>query len=199
MNRILVAALGVLALLYFVNQERRMHNMEDSIQEMSGTIKEIKKAVVPGTTVEYTEEDEECLTKNIFFEAGVEKKKGKIAVGQVTINRVKAGRWGSTICEVVYAPSQFSWTLFKDKLNEVPSGPNWVESQEAAKLVLKGEKLKHLEDAHFYHTDYIATPKWADNKYKISQVGKHIFYTKDKIKKVKAKMDKTPTKKGTSV
>ena len=45
--------------------------------------------------------DEECLARNIFYEAGSESEEGKVAVAVVTINRVKDGRFGNSICGVV--------------------------------------------------------------------------------------------------
>ena len=46
--------------------------------------------------------DEDCLAKNIFYEAGSESEEGKAAVAIVTINRVKDERFGgSSICEIV--------------------------------------------------------------------------------------------------
>jgi spore germination cell wall hydrolase CwlJ-like protein len=71
-----------------------------------------------------------CLADNIYFEARGESKAGKIAVGEVTINRVKAGTFGDSICGVVHQHEhewhrqptgcQFSWycdTLHK-KIHE---------------------------------------------------------------------------------
>ena len=43
----------------------------------------------------------QCLAKNIFYESANEPKEGKLAVGIVTINRTKDGRWPSSICGVV--------------------------------------------------------------------------------------------------
>ena len=51
----------------------------------------------------YNRKDVACLAKNIYFEAGTESMLGKMAVAQVTINRVKNGYWGDTICDVVNA------------------------------------------------------------------------------------------------
>ena len=45
--------------------------------------------------------DEDCLARNIFYEAGSESEEGKAAVAIVTINRVKDGRFGNSICGVV--------------------------------------------------------------------------------------------------
>lgn len=136
----------------------------------------------------FNKEQEECLARNIFFEAGVEDIKGKIAVGQVTLNRVKDGRWGDSVCEVVYSKAQFSWTLFSKKRNETPEGPLWEESVRVAHDVMRGTHHVDLKDALFYHTDYIKTPKWASANHMITQIGQHIFYTQaltaDDLKKI---------------
>mgnify|MGYP001457922455 FL=1 len=43
-----------------------------------------------------------CMAKNIFFEAAVESTAGKLAVAQVTLNRVESKHYPNTVCEVVY-------------------------------------------------------------------------------------------------
>ena len=43
-----------------------------------------------------------CMAKNIFFEAAVESTAGKLAVAQVTLNRVRSKNYPNTICDVVY-------------------------------------------------------------------------------------------------
>lgn len=61
----------------------------------------IRNITQPWVTFTFTEKDEQCLARNIYFEAGGESTEGKAAVGIVTVNRVKDGRFGRTICEVV--------------------------------------------------------------------------------------------------
>ena len=59
----------------------------------------------------------DCLTRNIYWEAATEPFEGKVAVAQVTINRVASGRFAPDICGVVYQKNviydrvicQFSW------------------------------------------------------------------------------------------
>lgn len=133
--------------------------------------------------IAFQAKEEYCMAKNIYHEAGVESEKGMIAVGQVTLNRVSTGRWGDSICEVVYAYKQFSWTLEPAKLEEKPSGPLWEASLAAASKVFAGKRVKAVGSSLFYHTDYIKTPKWADRKAFIAQVGQHLFYTKAKLAK----------------
>lgn len=135
----------------------------------------------------------DCLERNVFFESGVEDDEGMIAVAQVTLNRLKSGRWGDTICKVVWAKAQFSWTLFKKKRQEKPEGQNWIRAKEATRKVLEGLRIKVLSKSLFYHTDYIEKPFWVDDSKKITQIGQHIFYTTEKI--VPAKKDRKKKKK----
>ena len=44
----------------------------------------------------------DCLTRNIYWEAASEPFEGKVAVAQVTLNRVESGRFAPTVCGVVY-------------------------------------------------------------------------------------------------
>jgi spore germination cell wall hydrolase CwlJ-like protein len=58
--------------------------------------------IVKQKEVEIRQREVKCLANNIYFEARGESKAGKIAVGQVTINRVKAGTFEDSICGVVH-------------------------------------------------------------------------------------------------
>lgn len=151
---------------------------------ISQDIGEIKQAFVTRTNeqITFSEKDEDCLAKNVYYEAGVESEEGKYAVAQVTLNRLKSGKWGTNICSVVYSRAQFSWTL-KKKL-EKPQGKAWADSQWVAHRVLRGDRVHPLKDALFYHADYVS-PNWKEPVAKIQQVGQHIFYTKAKTKIVK--------------
>lgn len=48
-----------------------------------------------------SQQDIECLARNIFYEAGAEPIEGKVAVGMVTINRTQDERYPQNICGVV--------------------------------------------------------------------------------------------------
>ena len=43
----------------------------------------------------------DCMAKNIYFEAAIESTAGKLAVAQVTMNRVRSSNYPDTICKVV--------------------------------------------------------------------------------------------------
>lgn len=121
--------------------------------------------------------DVQCLAKNIYHEAGVEKRAGKIAVAQVTINRLKGGKYGKSICKVVHAKAQFSWTLDKKLRNEKPKGELWKASLDIAKEFAKGIRAKNMANIDHYHTDYIKKPFWTKSKTAKLKVGQHIFYS----------------------
>ena len=118
----------------------------------------------------------ECLARNVFHEAGVESRAGKIAVAQVTLNRVKTQKWGKSVCEAVYSKAQFSWTLEKKKRASKPEGQLWKESVQAVHDFASGDRVTHVDNSLFYHTNYIKQPNWADSTKITARVGQHIFY-----------------------
>jgi len=159
----------VLAALVFQQME---------IQSVHEDVQDIKNFIIKGNDkMHYTRADVDCLAKNIYHEAGVESTKGKFAVAQVTLNRLREGRYGKSICKVVYAKAQFSWTLYAKKRNETPKGQLWADSHAVAVAVLeKGMRVPSLKNATHYHTDYIKPPVWSRSVAKIQQIGRHIFY-----------------------
>jgi spore germination cell wall hydrolase CwlJ-like protein len=124
----------------------------------------------------------ECLTKNIYWEAAGEPFEGKVAVAQVTLNRVDDGRFGKGVCGVVYQKNviyekvicQFSWVCEGTHKIKPIYAKMYKESEEVAKKVLlENFRLPGLADAMYYHATYVQ-PGW--RKQKITQIGQHIFY-----------------------
>jgi len=125
----------------------------------------------------------DCLTTNIYNEAASEPFEGKLAVAQVTLNRVDHPKFPKDVCKVVYEKNifmekvvcQFSWYCMKvPKINK--ESDEYQESLVAAKKVLlEGFRLDGLKSAIFYHADYITKPNW-NNVRKITKIGRHIFY-----------------------
>lgn len=142
-------------------------------------VAEVKKepfSFVKTEPIRLTAEERLLLARNIYFEAGVEGLKGKIAVAQVTYNRWKSGKWGKSLKSVVYAKGQFSWTLYKAKRNKIPKGEIWNECLQAASEFQNGLRIEGMEDTMHYHAEYVR-PTWANLEAKVVQIGSHIFYT----------------------
>ena len=161
-----------------VEIKQQIYKIRDTQDKTEQRVERIEKIVLVKTKqkVAMTAKDLDCLAKNIYYEAGVEDRVGKIAVAQVTVNRLQEGRWGKDLCKVVYSKSQFSWTLDKAKRNAQPKGELWTQSVAVAKEFQAGVRVKGLETAQYYHADYIRNPSWAKAKQVAKQVGQHIFY-----------------------
>jgi spore germination cell wall hydrolase CwlJ-like protein len=114
-----------------------------------------------------------CLAKNIYYEARGESIKGKIAVAQVTLNRVKSAGYRDTICKVVYQPFQFSWT--RDKTRKAPRGVAWAQSLDLAKGILTETiQLPHFPALYFHNKT--VKPHWTRKKRVLARIGGHVFY-----------------------
>lgn len=169
MNKVHAYVLGAVLLAVLSFQQYQITQTREDVAAIAEYL------VKTNERVNYTKKDMECLARNVFYEAGVEDRAGKYAVAQVTLNRLRKGHWGDSICKVVHSKSQFSWTL-KRKLPQ-PKGLLWAESQQVAMDVLKqGVRVQSLREATHYHTDYIKPPGWSRSVVKIQQVGQHIFY-----------------------
>ena len=124
----------------------------------------------------------ECLTRNIYWEAASEPFVGKVAVAQVTLNRMQSGKFANSVCGVVHQKNvfyekvvcQFSWYCENNHKVKPVHKPMWQESEEVAKKVLlEGFRLPSLHKALYYHADYV-NPGWKHPR--IEKIGRHIFY-----------------------
>jgi len=171
-TRTLTSLLGlafVVALVYGIIQFKYT-NVEEEVYSGNGmTVSQMKKEL-------------DCLAINIYREAGYEPIEGRIAVAQVTMNRVEHPNFPNTVCGVVYEKSlitsrvicQFSWYCDSTHRNRRVNEAAYQESYEVAKKVLlENFRLSSLEKALFYHADYV-NPNWKLER--INQIGQHIFY-----------------------
>ena len=144
------------------------------LQQYSGT---------SAVTTEVRERQLSCLATNIYREAGNEPFEGKVAVAQVTLNRTQNPNFPKDVCGVVYDKTvvmkkvvcQFSWHCDSAARTRPINKEAYAESYEVAKKVLlEGFRLSTLNNALYYHADYV-NPKWG--KQRIAKIGAHIFYS----------------------
>lgn len=124
----------------------------------------------------------DCLTENIYYEASGEPVAGKIAVAQLTLNRVESSkrskRFKDSICKVVYQGSEFSWVADKPRKLVNINKHVYNESREVAKKVLfEGERLSMINKPNvlYYHAEYVK-PSWASEFKLVGKIGKHLYY-----------------------
>lgn len=129
---------------------------------------------VPSTTASA---DWWCMLKNIYHEAGGEGVKGMQAVALVTLNRAK--QKGKTVCEVVFAPKQFSWANTEKGRNK-PLRGNLNNAYDVATQAMAGKLHDFTGGATHYHTTAVK-PVWRTALSKLVVINNHIFY-KEKTK-----------------
>jgi spore germination cell wall hydrolase CwlJ-like protein len=165
------AAAVTLALLFVTTVTSHQMNRLAQVQQSASLI-----------TADARLKELDCLARNIYFESASEPFEGKVAVAQVTLNRLESGKFANSVCGVVYQKNviyekiicQFSWYCDSPATLKVRSPEMYRESYEVAKKVLlEGFRLPGLNKALFYHADYIS-PGW--KRTKITQIGRHIFY-----------------------
>jgi len=169
--KILLVLLG-LALVGFIGYKAVKYKLDPNTQLVMNS----------AVTADVRNKQLECLTRNIYYEAGGEPFEGKVAVAQVTINRSESGHFPNDICRVIYQKNvvydkvvcQFSWYC------ESPSGVKprntavYKESEIVAKQVLlEGFRLPSLKNALYFHAKHL-NPKW--NREQVAVIGGHVFY-----------------------
>jgi spore germination cell wall hydrolase CwlJ-like protein len=139
---------------------------------------------------EMFKDEAQCLAENIYYEAAKESYEGKLAVAQVTLNRVNSGKFPSTVCGVVKQKDringvmvcQFSWFCNAAYTKLIRNPYQWEESVLVANRALTSavaHDTLYKSNALFYHANYV-NPNW--NLTKVAQIGNHIFYKeKNKI------------------
>ena len=140
------------------------------------------RLVAEPTPLAQVERELECMTRNIYYESATEPVEGKLAVAQITMNRVADPRWPNDVCAVVYQKTrfsdrtvcQFSWYCDGSMQRRRVVESLWLESRAAAKKVMfEGWRLPSLERSMFYHADYV-DPRWRLDR--VIKIGRHIFY-----------------------
>lgn len=116
---------------------------------------------------EYTEEEAYMLAQVIHAEARGESMKGKIAVGNVVMNRVLSrGFPGNTIKDVVTRPGQFAYN---------PNTKPGVASKIAARNVLDLQVWVIPQNVYFFKVSN-SKSNWSSHVYQFN-IGAHAFYT----------------------
>ena len=141
-----------------------------------------------------------CMAEAILFEAGNQPLAGKVAVGEVIMNRVRSKRYPNTVCGVVHQGPISSWWKKKhnkivpvrnrcqfsyycdgksDKLTRWEKTHTWTNVLKATIYVMTTDveisKFNLTNGATHYHATYV-DPHW--NKYlqQTVRIEDHIFY-----------------------
>lgn len=179
MGKILSFLAGTSILCFIIMQGGQKKFSEDAevydakkISELSNPyIEHIRKPKIH--IVEYDDADLECLALNLYHEARGESDIEILSVAQVTLNRVISEQFPDTICEVVYQPYQFSWTMKHNRVID-----DW-KTYRRMKKIAQGFLNNKFErtvvgDANHYHHKSIS-PKWSKYGKNKIQLVSHVY------------------------
>ncbi len=128
----------------------------------------------------HSQNDSDCLTQAVYYEARGEGLDGMRAVAQVILNRVRHPAYPKTICGVVYQGAylrtscQFSFTCNGAMARPVEAWA-WRRARQVADAALGGYVMTAVGTATHFHTTSVA-PGWGDNMVQVATIGSHIFY-----------------------
>lgn len=121
-----------------------------------------------------------CLAEALYFEARGESVKGQFAVAEVIQNRVRSGRFPSSLCAVINQGTgrkhgcQFSYTC--DGYKEVIAEPRaFARVSKVARASMDGKAPPLTEGATHYHTTAVR-PRWGRVYTRTAKIGVHLFY-----------------------
>lgn len=111
----------------------------------------------------------DMLARIIEAEAKGETYEGKLAVGQVVLNRVEHEQFPDTIHDVIYQPRQFEPVMNGAFYNEATE-----ESVQAAlEILMRDEPI--IEALYFYNPAIAASQEWFDTLEFVEEIGNHVF------------------------
>ena len=115
--------------------------------------------------------DLRCLALNVYYEARGTSYRNQLAVAFVVRNRQEISK--QTVCQVVYAPGQFTWTGYRMAPPREPE--SWHTAQTVALVVLRGGIEDITNGATHFHESRIR-PTWARSATTTARIGAHTFH-----------------------
>lgn len=132
------------------------------------------------TAPQIPDNDLDCLTQAIYYEARNESESGQAAVAEVVMNRVRHPAYPDRVCAVVYQRNsrtcQFTFTCDGSIGRSAVRPAAWARAQRIARDVLDGRHAGQLPaNSVNYHANYVS-PSWGQRLARVRQIGAHIFY-----------------------
>jgi len=144
----------------------------------SAVIEPLEVKNTPVDRKEPKKSEVQCLAENIYNEAGNQSLVGKVAVGQVVLNRMNSPKYPKTACGVVNqridGVCMFSWKC--EEHRPVSNQRAWKESQRVAYELLsrdRSEIIDITEGATHFHSVKVR-PGWKHHR--VTRIDDHIFY-----------------------
>ncbi len=139
-------------------------------EEVKEEKKEEEKEEQQEEPVEAEASDLYLLAAIVYCEAGAEPYDGQLAVANVVLNRLRTGKWGSTLESVIYAPYQFTGCQMSSFKTALKTGGT-SSCLKAAQEALNGN---NNVPGYLYFRPYKNVALDKLNDYQI--IGTHVYY-----------------------
>jgi hypothetical protein len=138
--------------------------------------------------VQLADRDFDLIARTILGEAANEPLEGRAGVAHVILNRLRAGNYGKSIPDVLFAPRQFEpWNTRKNELLAIPTtSPKYQEALDIAKTVGRGMAPDPTGGALNFLNRAVSASRgdsamkpggWGHNLANPIQIGRHTFGT----------------------
>jgi spore germination cell wall hydrolase CwlJ-like protein len=114
-----------------------------------------------------------CYATALYHEVNNRTLEEKLGVYYTIHNRVKSGRWGKSVCDVIYASGQFA---VQDEKHAPVDKVTFLKTELFVLDVMRGKYANPVANALYFHDDSIM-PKhsWFGHQ-KITHIGRMVFY-----------------------
>ncbi len=146
---------------------------EDKIQNDAPKASSLAELVRIHSATSVEGREAECLAGAIYFESKGEPLVGQLAVAEVILNRAKSGRFPSSVCGVIFQPSQFSFVRGGSFPPIAKSSRSWREAVAISTIASNKLWSSGVGKALFFHADHVS-PGWRLTR--VAALGNHIFY-----------------------
>jgi spore germination cell wall hydrolase CwlJ-like protein len=181
-DRVLVAALAIIlatasaAIGASLTYHPHTDNAAKPVAPVAPAPKPATDAVMTALLAEH-----KCLSEVLYYEARGEGAGGQKAIAEVVFHRMHKGKFGNSICAVVYEGKdkpgcQFSFTCNGD-MKRPKQQEAWLRAEALAAQILTNQSPRRnaTGGALNFHAVTVA-PEWAETMDKTTQIGNHIFY-----------------------
>jgi spore germination cell wall hydrolase CwlJ-like protein len=114
-----------------------------------------------------------CMAENVYHEARGEPLDGQLAVNAVVLNRSE--RRYMSPCDVVWEPSQFSWTIGDTPEIDLTSVEWYIALAVVAYSIENHSEYDYSHGAMFYYNPNKVDPSWAADMAVTVEIGEHKF------------------------
>ena len=124
----------------------------------------------------FTPADVACMAEAIYHEARGTGEEGRVAVGEVILNRVADPRFPDTVCAVVDDNCQFSYRCDAIPDDEFGNPTAYARARATSFELMTSNEEDITSGALFFHAETMRPNSWFSSLPRVGTFGGNIFY-----------------------